>query len=78
MKKTLAILALVLFLGGFSATAVAATVDTKATIVLAEEKKAEEKKAEEKKAESKDCEAKKETTAKSSDCEKKCEGEKKK
>ncbi|MFH0757380.1 MAG: hypothetical protein V2B15_08845 [Bacteroidota bacterium] len=77
MKKTLAILALVLFMGGISATAVAATVDSKVTIVAAED----EKKTEETKSESKDCEAKKETTAKSSDCskgeEKKCEGEKK-
>jgi len=76
MKKALAILALVLFMGGFSVTAVAATIDSKATIELAEEEKKSEKKSE-----SKDCEATKESTAKSSDCskecEKKCEGEKK-
>lgn len=79
MKKLFAILALVLFVGGFTATAVAAVTATPAVEIMAEE----EKKSETKKAEkSSDCgssEAK--ADAKKSDCstpcEKKCEGEKK-
>lgn len=68
MKKVLAILALALFLGGISATAVAATVDSPVAIELGEE----EKKSEEKKSDKKE-----ETTAKSGDCSKSCEEEKK-
>ena len=68
MKKVLAILALALFLGGISATAVAATVDSPVAIELGEE----EKKSEEKKSDNKD-----KTTAKSADCSKSCEEEKK-
>jgi len=67
MKKTLAIIALALFIGGTSATAIAATIDTPVAIELQEDDK---KKADKSKKKS-------EATAKSSDCAKSCEGEKK-
>jgi hypothetical protein len=76
MKKTLAILALALFLGGLSVPAIAASDNALTMISLQEddpkkkEKKAEKsKKAAEKK--SSDCT----TEKKSSDCSKKCEGD---
>jgi hypothetical protein len=77
MKKVLGILALALFLGGFTATAIAATLDAPSVEILAEEEKKSEKKTSE-------TEAKKETSKAtkkgdcSSDCSKKCDGEKKK
>ncbi|MCP4310935.1 MAG: hypothetical protein GY790_06700 [Bacteroidetes bacterium] len=67
MKKTLAILALALFIGGISATAIAATIDTPVAIELREDDK---KKADKSK-------KKTEATKTSSDCSKSCEGEKK-
>ena len=67
MKKTLAILALALFLGGVSATAIAATISSPVATELREDDK--------KKAET--TENKTEATKKSSDCSKSCEGEKK-
>jgi len=70
MKKVLAMLALVLFLGGISATAAVATVNTKAAVEMTDEKK-EDKKAEKK------AEATKESKDCAKECEKKCDGEKK-
>ena len=67
MKKALAIIALALFIGGTSASAIAATIDTPVEIELREDDK---KKAEK-------TEKKADTTKKSSDCSKSCEGEKK-
>ena len=67
MKKVLAILALALFIGGTSATAIAATIDTPVATELRDDDK---KKAEK-------TEKKAEATKKSSDCSKSCEGEKK-
>ena len=67
MKKVLAIMALALFIGGTSASAIAATIDTPVAIELREDDK---KKAAE-------TEKKADTTKKSSDCSKSCEGEKK-
>ena len=67
MKKALAIIALALFIGGTSATAIAATIDTPVAIELREDDK---KKAEK-------TEKKAEATKKSSDCSKSCQGEKK-
>ena len=76
MKKTLAILALALFIGGISAPVIAANTNAPATISLQEDDpKKKEKKAKksqeaaEKK--SSDCT----TEKKSSDCSKKCEGD---
>lgn len=68
MKKVLAILALALFIGGTSATAIAATIDTPTAIELREED--DKKKAEK-------TEKKAEATKKSSDCSSSCSGEKK-
>jgi hypothetical protein len=72
MKKTLAILALALFLGGTGAAVYAASEATPAIEVQAEEKKKEKKttkKAEDaSKEKSSDC---------SKECTKKCDGEKK-
>ncbi len=67
MKKALAILALALFIGGTSATAIAATIDTPVATELREDDKKKAKKTEKKA----------EATKKSSDCSKSCEGEKK-
>jgi hypothetical protein len=67
MKKTLAILALALFIGGTSATAIAANIDTPVAIELREDDKKKAAKSEKKT----------EATKKSSDCAKSCEGEKK-
>jgi len=67
MKKALAIIALALFIGGTSASAIAATIDTPVATELREDDK---KKAEK-------TEKKADTTKKSSDCSKSCEGEKK-
>ena len=69
MKKVLAIIALALFIGGTSATAIAATIDTPQATELREDDK-KKKKAEK-------TEKKAEATKKSSDCSKSCEGEKK-
>ncbi len=66
MKKTLAILALALFIGGTGATAIAATIDSPQAIELREDDK---KKAEK-------SEKKTEATKKSSDCSKTCETKK--
>ncbi len=67
MKKALAIIALALFIGGTSASAIVATIDTPVATELREDDK---KKAEK-------TEKKADTTKKSSDCSKSCEGEKK-
>jgi len=67
MKKVLAIIALALFIGGTSATAIAATIDTPVAIELREDDKKKTEKTEKKA----------EATKKSSDCSKSCEGEKK-
>lgn len=65
MKKALAVIALVLFLGGISATAVAATIDSSpASELYVEEKKADEKKSEAKS----DCSS----SEKSNECSKEC------
>lgn len=79
MKKTLAILALALFIGGISVPAIAAINNAPFQITLNEDDpKKKEKKAEDKKAE-KSKEAKKSdacaTEKKSSDCSSKCEGD---
>lgn len=66
MKKTLAIFALALFIGGTSATAIAATIDSPQLIELREDDK---KKAEK-------SEKKSEATKKTSDCSKTCETKK--
>jgi hypothetical protein len=77
MKKFLAVIALVAFLGGMSAPAIA---NDNATIFMIEQadkdpKKA--KKAEKKSAECSDTKAKSECgDAKKADCEKKCDGDK--
>lgn len=74
MKKTLAILALALFIGGISVPAIAASNNALTMISLQEDDpKKKEKKAEKKAAEKKssDCT----TEKKSSDCSKKCEGD---
>ena len=63
MKKTLAIIALALFIGGTSATAIAATIDSPQVIELREDDKKKAKKSEKKS----------EATNKSSDCSKACE-----
>jgi hypothetical protein len=70
MKKVLAMLALALFLGGISATAIAAPAESYVAIELNEEEKKSEKKAEKKSeaTKSSDC---------SKECSKKCDGEKK-
>ena len=68
MKKVLAIMALALFIGGTSATAIAATIDTPVATELREDDKKKKAEKTEKKAEA---------TKKSSDCSKSCEGEKK-
>jgi hypothetical protein len=68
MKKGLAILALTLFIGGTSATAIAATIDTPVAIELREEDDKKKAAKTEKKAEA---------TKKSSDCSSSCAGEKK-
>ncbi len=67
MKKVLAILALALFIGGTSATAIAGTIDTPVATELREDDKKKAAKTEKKS----------EATKKSSDCSKSCEGEKK-
>ena len=67
MKKGLAILALALFIGGTSVSAISATFNTPVATELREDDK--------KKAET--TEKKADTTKKSSDCSKSCEGEKK-
>ena len=67
MKKVLAIIALALFIGGTSVTAIAATIDSPVATELREDDK--------KKAET--SETKSKATKKSSDCAKSCEGEKK-
>ena len=72
MKKGLAILALALFIGGTSATAIAATIDTPVATELREDDK---KKAE--KTDKKAKATKSEATKKSSDCSSSCAGEKK-
>ena len=77
MKKTLAIIALVAFLGGVSAPAIANSNNLTQAIELADKDPKKAKKAEKKSSEcaekkSSDCAEKK-----SSDCEKKCDGEKK-
>jgi len=78
MKKTLAILALALFIGGISVPAIAANSNALTLISLHEDdpkkKEKKEKKAEKSKeaTKSSDCSAKE----KSSDCSSKCEGEK--
>jgi hypothetical protein len=64
MKKVLAVLALAIFLGGISATAIAATVRTSSTYQLYEE----EKKADEKKSEAKT----ESSSKKSGECSKEC------
>lgn len=68
MKKSLAILALALFIGGMSATAIAATIDTPVAIELQDDDK--------KKTETKTA-TKKEATKESSDCAKSSKAEKK-
>lgn len=73
MKKVLAILALALFIGGTSATAIAASIDTPVATELREDdkKKADtKKKSEATKSDAKNCEGQK------SDCSSKCSGEK--
>ena len=79
MKKTLAILALALFIGGISVPAIAATNNVPAQITLNEDDpKKKEKKADSKKAEKSTKEAAKKdgcATEKKSDCSSKCEGE---
>lgn len=68
MKKVLIILALALFVGGISATAIAAiNYSPVATELKGEDKKAEKKKSEKEAT----------STSKSGDCAKSCEGEKK-
>jgi len=71
MKKVLAILALTLFIGGISATAVAASVNSPAIELHEDDKKSEEKKSDTK------AEATKKSGDCSSECESKCKGEKK-
>ena len=73
MKKVLAILALALFIGGTSATAIAATIDTPVATELREDDKKKAAKTEKKSKATKKSEA----TKKSSDCSKSCEGQKK-
>jgi len=68
MKKTLAIIALALFIGGTSATAIAATIDSPQVIELREDDKKKAKKSKKKS----------EATKKSSDCAKTCEEQKEK
>lgn len=68
MKKTLAIIALALFIGGTGATAIAATIDSPQVIELREDDKKKAKKSEKKS----------EATKKSSDCAKTCEEQKEK
>jgi len=80
MKKTLAILALALFIGGTSATAIAASIDTPIAIELREDDKKKAKKSEKKTKATKkssDC-SKSCKDEKKSDCSKSCEGESKK
>lgn len=79
MKKTLAILALALFIGGISVPAIAASNNSLTLISLQEEDPKKKEKKSEKKAEtskeatkSSDCSSEK----KSSDCSSKCEGKK--
>jgi hypothetical protein len=80
MKKTLAILALALFIGGISVPAIAASNSSINLISLQEDDPKKKTKTEKAKAEkskeatkSSDC-----TTEKKSDCSSKCEGESKK
>ena len=73
MKKVLAIIALALFIGGTSASAIAATIDTPVATELREDDKKKAEKTEKKA----DTTKKSEATKKSSDCSKSCEGEKK-
>jgi hypothetical protein len=79
MKRTLAILALALFLGGMGSSAVMAAVQTPVAVSVSEDDKKSdtttENKAEATK-ETKECTTK-ETKDCSKECEKKCDGEKK-
>jgi hypothetical protein len=79
MKKTLAILALALFIGGISVPTIAASNNSLTMISLQEDDpKKKEKKADSKKAEKTTQEATKTdgcATEKKSDCSSKCEGE---
>jgi hypothetical protein len=79
MKKILAMIALALFLGGISASAVAASYSSTSTVVLSEDEKKGEDNKEAKKSEatSKSGECTKTGEAKKSDCSKTCEGESK-
>ncbi len=78
IKKTLALIALTLFMGGLSAPVLAATMDIPVqTEVLEEDTKKKETPKCEKSGEAKETKATKSSSDCSQDCSKKCEAEKK-